>query len=66
MSGALAAHLAELLVLELALDLLEIFTGEIVGAFANTALQAQIIVLGHGGLFSWTTLSRTTDFGNYR
>jgi hypothetical protein len=46
-SRALAAHLAELLVFELTLDLFRVLGGEVVGALAHAALHAEIKVLGH-------------------
>ena len=47
MDSALAADLAELLEFELALDFFDVLIGEVIGAFADTALQAQKVILGH-------------------
>ena len=47
MRGALSALLAELLELELPLDLFDVLFGVVIRILANTALEANDIILTH-------------------
>ena len=60
-----AAHLAELLKFELALDFFGILCGEVVGALAHATLHAEKIILRHWGVFSLNTLAYIWDADNY-